>query len=109
LLTVQAPPGRAAAQRFYRQLELVAGFSRQITLENTYRSALVANDAAKTGIVRGAPVSIATGRGKLRNAPKATAGRQNVARRDVPGSDICTAAKQRRHSIKSSTQTSTSH
>jgi hypothetical protein len=29
-------------------------------------------------------VSIATGRGKLRNAPKATAGRQNVARRDVP-------------------------
>jgi hypothetical protein len=27
----------------------------------------------------------------------------------LPGSDICTAAKQRRHSIKSSTQTSTSH
>ena len=57
--------GRAAAQRFYRQLELVAGFSRQITLENTYRSALVANNAAKTGIVRGAPVSIATGRGSF--------------------------------------------
>jgi hypothetical protein len=85
--------GRAAAQRFYRQLELVAGFSRQITLENTYRSALVANNAAKTGIVRGAPVSIATGRGKLRNAPKATAGRQNVARRDVPISAVSRCSK----------------